>query len=151
MTSPLENTVTILERLVSFDSVSGRPTQDIVGYIKDYLASYGVESTLSFDDSGERANVFATIGPDLDGGVVLSGHTDVVPVEGQSWNEMVPSYTEFARHQNGMLDRGPYLWNRVRTPRGDETQGYLVKRNNSTERILLQNIPHCWNVVGQAA
>jgi acetylornithine deacetylase len=85
VTSRLESTVSILERLVSFDSVSGRPTHEIVGYIKDYLTGHGVESTLSFDDTGERANVFATIGPDIDGGVVLNGHTDVVPVAGQKW------------------------------------------------------------------
>ncbi len=85
MTAVLEETVEILERLVSFDSISGRPTHGIVGYIKDYLAGQGIEATLSYDDAGERANVFATIGPEVDGGVVLNGHTDVVPVEGQNW------------------------------------------------------------------
>ena len=75
----------ILERLVGFQSVSGRPTHEIVGYIKDYLQQYGLEVSLSYDDAGERANVFATIGPEIDGGVVLNGHTDVVTVEGQNW------------------------------------------------------------------
>ena len=86
MADTLENTISILERLVSFDSISGRPTDGIVGYIKDYLAEQDIEATLSFDEAGERANVFATIGPEIDGGVVLSGHTDVVPVEGQQWS-----------------------------------------------------------------
>lgn len=85
MTDRLENTIEILERLVSFESISGNPTHAIVDYIKDYLSDHDVETTLSFDDSGERANVFATIGPQIDGGVVLNGHTDVVPVVGQKW------------------------------------------------------------------
>ncbi len=85
MPGTLDNTIEILERLVGFDSVSGKPTHGIVGYIKDYLAAHGVKASLSFDDAGERANVFATIGPEIDGGVLLNGHTDVVPVEGQQW------------------------------------------------------------------
>ncbi len=85
MPDTLDNAVEILGRLVGFDSVSGKPTHGIVGYIQEYLSGHGIESTLSFDDAGERANVFATIGPEIDGGVVLNGHTDVVPVEGQRW------------------------------------------------------------------
>ena len=81
----LDSATTILERLVSFESLSGRPTDGIVGYITDYLEALGVEVILSHDAAGERANVFATIGPRMDGGVVLSGHTDVVPVDGQIW------------------------------------------------------------------
>ena len=81
----LETAVSILERLVSFESVSGRPTHDIVGYVKDHLESLGLDVTLSYDEYGERANVFATIGPAIDGGVVLNGHTDVVTVAGQDW------------------------------------------------------------------
>ncbi len=80
-----DKVASILERLVGFDSVSGQPTHDIVGYIKSYLEDHGVDVTLSYDKDGERANVFATIGPQIDGGVVLNGHTDVVPVEGQVW------------------------------------------------------------------
>lgn len=86
MSSALENTAEILERLVSFETISGRPTHGITGYIKEYLAEHGVEATLSYDEDGERANVFATIGPEIDGGVVLNGHTDVVPVKGQNWS-----------------------------------------------------------------
>ncbi len=80
-----ERAIPILERLVGINSVSGQPTDEIVGYIKEYLHDQGVEVSLSYDAAGERANVFATIGPQIDGGVVLNGHTDVVPVEGQTW------------------------------------------------------------------
>lgn len=85
MSDRLDTTTQILERLVGFDSISGRPTHGIVGYLQDYLEGQGVETTLSFDDAGERANIFATIGAHIDGGVLLNGHTDVVPVEGQTW------------------------------------------------------------------
>lgn len=81
----LDSAIQILERLVSFDSISGRPNHDIVGYIKSYLEEQGLDVTLSYDEDGTRANVFATIGPQVDGGVVLNGHTDVVPVDGQDW------------------------------------------------------------------
>jgi len=86
MPAALDNAVEILDRLVGFQSYSGRPTHGIVGYIQEYLTEQGVEVTLSYDDAGERANVYATIGPEIDGGVVLNGHTDVVSVEGQAWS-----------------------------------------------------------------
>ncbi|WP_299848393.1 acetylornithine deacetylase [uncultured Roseovarius sp.] len=85
MADTLNSAIEILENLVGFDSVSGRPNQAIVGYIKDTLEAQGVDVILSYDVDGERANVFATIGPRIDGGIVLNGHTDVVPVEGQDW------------------------------------------------------------------
>lgn len=99
----LSNAVEILERLVGFDSLSGRPTHGIVGYIKEYLSCHGIEVSLSFDDAGERANVFATIGPGVDGGVVLNGHTDVVSVEGQTWSSDPFSLT---RSGNRLYGRG---------------------------------------------
>ena len=86
MDDQLNSTIEILERLVAFPSVSGLPNGEIVGYCRDYLHAHGIESSLSYDEAGERANLFATIGPEVDGGVVLSGHTDVVPVEGQNWS-----------------------------------------------------------------
>ncbi len=85
MTEITKDAIKILEKLVSFETISRRPTHGIVGYISQYLAEHGIEAVLSYDDDGERANVFATIGPEVDGGVVLNGHTDVVPVEGQDW------------------------------------------------------------------
>ena len=80
------NAIDILEHLVAFESLPGKPTTGIINYIGQYLSDHGVEYQLSFDTSGERANLFATIGPNVDGGVVLNGHTDVVPVAGQQWS-----------------------------------------------------------------
>jgi len=85
MADVLKEAVEVLERLVAFPSISARPNHDITDYIRDYLASHGINSTLSYEETGERANVFATIGPDIDGGVILNGHMDVVPVDGQDW------------------------------------------------------------------
>ncbi len=86
MDGRVANTIEILEHLVGFPTISGRPNGDIVDYCRDYLDAHGIASSLSFDETGERGNLYATIGPEVDGGVVLSGHTDVVPVEGQAWS-----------------------------------------------------------------
>ena len=85
MSDRLAETIKVLERLVAFPTLSARPNHDITAYIQDYLAGHGVDSALSHEATGERANVFATIGPDVDGGVILNGHMDVVPVDGQDW------------------------------------------------------------------
>lgn len=75
----------ILSDLVGFNTVSSRSNLDLVRYVKDYLNSFGVESTLIFDATGEKANLLATVGPMAEGGVVLSGHTDVVPAMEDHW------------------------------------------------------------------
>ena len=99
----LSRTIEILSRLVSFESLPGRPTHGIIGYIQNTLSELNVQSHLSFDNSGERANLFATIGPAIDGGVVLNGHTDVVPVEGQQWSTDPFTLT---RKDNRLYGRG---------------------------------------------
>lgn len=76
----------MLEKLVAFPSVSSESNLPIIHFIRDYLASHGVESHLVYDTTGEKANLYANVGPMVDGGVILSGHTDVVPVEGQDWH-----------------------------------------------------------------
>jgi acetylornithine deacetylase len=85
MDDALRRTLELLEALVGFRSVSRAPNLDIVSFIAAYLQRHGVEAHLVYDDSGQRANLFATVGPDVAGGVVLAGHTDVVPVGGQDW------------------------------------------------------------------
>ncbi|KAA2244340.1 acetylornithine deacetylase [Salinarimonas soli] len=75
----------MLERLVAFPSVSSVSNLDIIAFCRDWLAGHGVEARIVPSPEGDKANLFATIGPDVPGGIVLSGHTDVVPVEGQAW------------------------------------------------------------------
>lgn len=75
----------LLERLVAFPTVSRDSNLALIGFIRDYLAGHGVASELFLNAEGTKANLFATLGPSDRGGVVLSGHTDVVPVDGQAW------------------------------------------------------------------
>jgi acetylornithine deacetylase len=81
----IEAAVAILERLVAFDTVSAKSNLGLIEWVADYLDGYGVASALTRDEAGTKANLFATVGPAERGGIILSGHTDVVPVEGQDW------------------------------------------------------------------
>jgi acetylornithine deacetylase len=74
-----------LERLIAFPSVSRDSNLALIAYIKEFLGGLGIASTLVHDEAGNKANLWATIGPENRPGVVLSGHTDVVPVDGQAW------------------------------------------------------------------
>lgn len=75
----------LLERLIGFATVSRDSNLELIDFIREYLAGFGVSSELFHNAEGTKANLFATIGPQDRGGVVLSGHTDVVPVDGQAW------------------------------------------------------------------
>jgi acetylornithine deacetylase len=79
--APLE----ILRRLIVCDTVSSRSNLALIDFVQDYLADFGVACELVPNENGTKANLLATIGPPVDGGLILSGHTDVVPVEGQAW------------------------------------------------------------------
>ncbi len=81
----LSRTKAILTDLIAFPTVSADTNLQLITYAGDLLSSAGAQLSVSLDQSGTKANLFATIGPECDGGVVLSGHTDVVPVEGQDW------------------------------------------------------------------
>ncbi|MGG5289841.1 acetylornithine deacetylase [Pseudomonas shirazensis] len=76
----------LLARLIGFATVSRDSNLQLISFIRDYLAELGVVSELFFNAEGTKANLFASIGPTDRGGVVLSGHTDVVPVDGQAWS-----------------------------------------------------------------
>lgn len=76
----------LIEKLVSFDTTSHLSNLSLMAFVQDYLKGHGVESQLVHDKSGTKANLYATLGPTDRGGIMLSGHTDVVPVEGQSWD-----------------------------------------------------------------
>lgn len=85
MTTPLSE-IEILDRLVGFNTVSNRSNLELIDFVRSYLDGLGVASTLLPDATGQKANLLATIGPADVPGYVLSGHTDVVPVEGQEWS-----------------------------------------------------------------
>jgi acetylornithine deacetylase len=83
--SLLDDTRAILAELIGFATISADSNLALIDWCAGRLEALGAKIEISRDATGAKANLFATIGPDVDGGVVLSGHTDVVPVEGQDW------------------------------------------------------------------
>jgi len=79
-------TAEMLSRLVAFDTTSRNSNLELIHWVRDYLAAQGVVATLVPSEDGAKANLYASIGPAAEGGIVLSGHTDVVPVDGQPWS-----------------------------------------------------------------
>lgn len=75
----------ILAKLVSFPTVSRDSNLPLVEWVEAYLESCGIRSQRVMSPCGTKAHLYAQTGPDIDGGVILSGHTDVVPVDGQAW------------------------------------------------------------------
>src|SRR5437762_12865984 len=98
----LAGTLDILERLVAFDTVSARSNLELIDWVAAYLGRFGIATTRSSVFAG-KANLFATIGPAERGGVILSGHTDVVPVAGQEWHSEPFRLTEHAGEEGGRL------------------------------------------------
>ena len=80
------NSKQMIEQLVGFNTVSRDSNLSLIDFVQNYLDDYGIPSTRVVSDDGEKSNLYATIGPLEEGGVVLSGHTDVVPVDGQDWH-----------------------------------------------------------------
>ncbi len=76
----------ILTKLVSFPVLGGESNLSIMNWIKAYIEEYGIETHLVPNEEGNKASLHCRIGPAVDGGVILSGHMDVVPVEGQDWH-----------------------------------------------------------------
>lgn len=81
----LDRTCEILGELVAFPTVSSQSNLELVAYAADLLSDAGATLSFSRDESGTKANLFATLGPQGDGGIVLSGHTDVVPADAAEW------------------------------------------------------------------
>jgi acetylornithine deacetylase len=81
----MEQALAILDRLIAFPTVSRDGNIELIRYVADLLDKAGIAPRLFPHENGDRASLFATVGPEGPGGVVLSGHTDVVPVEGQAW------------------------------------------------------------------
>lgn len=76
----------ILDRLIAFDTTSRNSNLALIEWVEAYLAEHGVKAERVSDETGRKANLFATCGPMVRGGVILSGHSDVVPVDGQDWS-----------------------------------------------------------------
>ncbi|XKH60426.1 acetylornithine deacetylase [Halomonas sediminis] len=82
----MKQTLDLLDRLVAFDTTSSESNLALVNFVEQYLAEYGIQADRVMSPCGNKANLVARIGPRAPGGVMLSGHTDVVPVKGQPWS-----------------------------------------------------------------
>jgi acetylornithine deacetylase len=97
------NSQDVLAKLVSFDTTSHLSNLPLVDFVARYLAQYGIEAKILFDSSAKKANLWANIGPQRDGGLLLAGHTDVVPVVGQPWDTQP---FELHERQGRLIGRG---------------------------------------------
>jgi len=118
--SPLAATTReLMEQLVAFDTTSRDSNLDLIHFVRDYLSGHGVDSTIIRDADEPKANLYATIGPQDRPGIMLSGHTDVVPVDGQEWNS----------DPFGMVERNGRLYGRGTC----DMKGFIA--------LVLANIP----------
>jgi acetylornithine deacetylase len=81
----LDDTTALLGQLIAFPTISTESNREMIGFLADRLAAVGARVDIHPDRSGTKANLFATLGPEGDGGLLLSGHSDVVPVADQDW------------------------------------------------------------------
>jgi acetylornithine deacetylase len=96
--------IEMLRRLVAFDTTSRGSNLALIEHVRDYLGEHGVGATLVPNAEGTKANLYASIGPDAVGGIVLSGHTDVVPIDGQDWHS--DPWTLTAKDDGNLYARG---------------------------------------------
>ena len=82
----LDKTISVLTDLIGYPSISSESNVDIINYLSDKIKSLGGKIDIIKTADNKQANIFATIGPEIDGGIVLSGHTDVVPAKELNWN-----------------------------------------------------------------
>ncbi|MBB53048.1 MAG: acetylornithine deacetylase [Magnetovibrio sp.] len=78
--------IELIEKLISFDTTSRESNLEIISFIQDYLNDLEIDSQLVHNEEGTKANLYATVGDANASGVMLSGHTDVVPIDGQEWD-----------------------------------------------------------------
>ena len=101
----------ILATLIAFDTTSRNSNLELIAWVENYLGQHGVASTRVVNDDTSKANLYATIGPMREGGIILSGHSDVVPVDGQDWHSDPWMVTERAGllHGRGTCDMKGFL------------------------------------------
>ena len=83
---PAPTSLDMIRRLVAFPTVSRDSNLALIDFVADYLSGFGIGCQLTFDDDRRKANLYATLGPRDRPGICLSGHTDVVPTDGQDWH-----------------------------------------------------------------
>lgn len=93
----------LLSHLIAFDTVSRESNLALIEFVRDYLSALGIDSELIYSADRRKANLYARVGPAGAGGVMLSGHSDVVPVDGQAWT--VPPF-EMTEQGGKLYGRG---------------------------------------------
>lgn len=88
------NSVELLEKLIAFPTVSRASNLELIDFVAKLLEARGIKHTVVASEDGRKANLFASVGPEAAPGILLSGHTDVVPVDGQNWTVDPFSMTE---------------------------------------------------------
>ena len=91
---PLISSLEILSKLIAFDTTSRNPNKQLIDYVAALLGEHGIRTTTIPNSDGSKANLYCTLGPTDMPGVMLSGHTDVVPVDGQDWTRPAFQLTE---------------------------------------------------------
>jgi acetylornithine deacetylase len=86
--------IEMIRKLIAFDTTSRNSNLELIDFVRDYLGANGIATTLIPDETGKKANLYGTIGPDDRPGIALSGHTDVVPIDGQDWSSDPWALTE---------------------------------------------------------
>lgn len=106
-----EAALLVLGDLIGFQTVTSESNLDLIGYADEYLTKAGAHTTITRDRWGQKANLLATIGPPVDGGVVLSGHTDVVPADSEHWTgaPFVASRREQRVYGRGAVDMKGFI------------------------------------------
>lgn len=97
--TPLAAAREVLAELIGYPTISSEGNLELIAHLTQRLGAIGAACRMTTNEDGTKANLFATIGPEVDGGIVLSGHTDVVPVEGQDWS----SDPFVARDEEGLI------------------------------------------------
>lgn len=111
MTKPSPKSREWIDRLIGFPTVSRDSNLALIHHVRDYLTELGIESQLIHDESGQKANLYATVGPKDRPGIMLSGHTDVVPIDGQDWSSdpFVVSEREGKLYGRGVADMKSFI------------------------------------------
>jgi acetylornithine deacetylase len=101
----------ILATLIAFDTTSRNSNLELIAWVENFLGQHGVSSTRVVNADASKANLYATVGPNAEGGIILSGHSDVVPVDGQDWHSDPWTVTERAGllHGRGTCDMKGFL------------------------------------------
>jgi acetylornithine deacetylase len=108
---PSKTTLEIIAKLIGFDTVSRNSNLNLIEWVGDYLRRFGIATRLTYGESGKKANLFATIGDGTKPGIVLSGHTDVVPVDGQKWDSdpFAASFVDGRIYGRGACDMKSFI------------------------------------------